>query len=589
MAFRNLATGTNAYTDVHHTAYTLTTAGTEGTLALLPVFLDHVLYPTITDAGFVTEVYHVDGEGAEAGVVFSEMQAIENESGSVAYLALRKALYPGACGYAMETGGIMSLIRSLTVEQIREYHGAYYRPDNCFIVVAGKVQTGELLSAVDKLAPKLADAARHPPVGSLPRPFTEHPVPELAASEDIEVEFPADEEDSGCVMIGWRAHQFGHFGRSLALNILHAYLTESELSVLHSHFVEGSEGEEGVCAGVSCGLCENGHTFHYVSFDAVRSSAIAGIKASLIAVLQELCAKGLDMARMATIMHRFHIRHLNALEDSPHDTLAHYITLSLLFGREPEDAGRKLRSVFSGDAMTPLQAWTSDEWVALLKESMLEAPMVCVRAVPSAARAAQLAKLEEERLAACTESLGKEGLQKLQDVLDEAMETNDTACPDGVLSGFAVPSVQCISLIPVQTAVYPPEAAAARQAQVDQALAHFAARHTLAPGHQAGCLHSLAEQLDQLSAAKAGGQAPITRQQIEALPVFVQLDNVPSDFVELRVVMSTEDLTQDQRAYLELYLEAAFSLPVRRGPHQHSSVLSLLSHCSLPQGMIVAI
>ena len=112
--------------------------------------------------------------------------------------------------------------------------------------------------------------------------------------------------------------------------------------------------------------------------------------------------------------------------------------------------------------------------------------------------------------------------------------------------------------------MHPPEAAAARQAQVDQALAHFAARHSLAPGHQAGCLHSLAEQLDQLSAAKAGGQAPIARQQIEALPVFVQLDNVPSDFVELRVVMSTEDLTQDQRAYLELYLEAAFSLPVRR-------------------------
>ena len=29
--------GTNAYTDVHHTAYTLTTAGDEGMLALLPV------------------------------------------------------------------------------------------------------------------------------------------------------------------------------------------------------------------------------------------------------------------------------------------------------------------------------------------------------------------------------------------------------------------------------------------------------------------------------------------------------------------------------------------------------------------------
>ncbi len=37
-------------------AYTLTTAGSEGMLALLPVFIDHVLFPTITDSGFVTEV-----------------------------------------------------------------------------------------------------------------------------------------------------------------------------------------------------------------------------------------------------------------------------------------------------------------------------------------------------------------------------------------------------------------------------------------------------------------------------------------------------------------------------------------------------
>ncbi len=97
---------------------------------------------------------------------------------------------------------------------------------------------------VDLLAPKLRDTSRHPPVGSLPRPFTEHPVPPLSASVDRVVEFPDDTEDAGCVMIGWRAHEFGDFARSLALNILHAYLSESELSVLHSHFVEGGESAE---------------------------------------------------------------------------------------------------------------------------------------------------------------------------------------------------------------------------------------------------------------------------------------------------------------------------------------------------------
>ena len=156
--------GTNAYTDVHHTAYTLTTAGSEGTLALLPVFLDHVLYPTITPSGFVTEVYHVDGQGADAGVVFSEMQAIENESRTVAYVAMRKLLYPGKCGYAMETGGIMADIRSLTVEQIRDYHKEYYRPDNTFIIVTGMVDVdkGEL-PATHPTAPALSALPAIPP------------------------------------------------------------------------------------------------------------------------------------------------------------------------------------------------------------------------------------------------------------------------------------------------------------------------------------------------------------------------------------------------------------------------------------------
>lgn len=48
-----------------------------------PVYLDHILHPTITDAGFVTEVHHINGAGEDAGVVYSEMQARENQSGDL--------------------------------------------------------------------------------------------------------------------------------------------------------------------------------------------------------------------------------------------------------------------------------------------------------------------------------------------------------------------------------------------------------------------------------------------------------------------------------------------------------------------------
>ena len=50
---RAFSNGTNAWTTVDHTAYTVSTAGEQGFLQLLPIYVDHILYPTITDAGYV--------------------------------------------------------------------------------------------------------------------------------------------------------------------------------------------------------------------------------------------------------------------------------------------------------------------------------------------------------------------------------------------------------------------------------------------------------------------------------------------------------------------------------------------------------
>ena len=65
---------TNAWTATDHTAYTLDTAGWAGFAQILPVYLEHVIVPTLTDAACYTEVHHIDPEGNDAGVVYSEMQ-----------------------------------------------------------------------------------------------------------------------------------------------------------------------------------------------------------------------------------------------------------------------------------------------------------------------------------------------------------------------------------------------------------------------------------------------------------------------------------------------------------------------------------
>jgi hypothetical protein len=394
------------------------------------------------------------------------------------------------------------------------------RPDNTFVIVTGSVSASRVLSAVDILRPKLSDPSRHPPPGIVPRPFFEHPVPELTEAVDKTVEFPSEVEDSGLVMIGWRACAFRDVKQTLALNVLHAYLSESEVSILHQRFVEGKasparpprhqdqgeegeEGEEGEgegegdCGSVSCGICENGETMHYVAFDAVRAEAVDGIKERLVETLEEVYAQGIDMERMATVIERFHVRHLSALEDAPHETLAHYLTLSLLFAERKDDWRRKLDSVLSHQAPAALKAYDSEAWRRLLREAMLAPPMVCVKAVASPARAAQLAAEEEERMAARVAQLGAGGLEDKQRHVQEAMATNEAPVPDHILKAFKVPSVDSIRFIPLATAVYPPAARLARLTHTREALRVFGLEHGIGKGEaMLEGFDALAEELD---------------------------------------------------------------------------------------------
>lgn len=149
--------GTNAWTAVDHTAYTLETAGWEGFAQILPVYLEHVVLPTITDDGCVTEVHHIDGEGNDAGVVYSEMQAVQYNSNELMDLRARRLLYPENVGFRYETGGMMEALRLLTPERIREFHKAMYHPQNLAIVVVGEADHEDLLRILGDFEESIAN------------------------------------------------------------------------------------------------------------------------------------------------------------------------------------------------------------------------------------------------------------------------------------------------------------------------------------------------------------------------------------------------------------------------------------------------
>ena len=150
-----IARGTNAWTDTDHTAYTLTTGGRDGFLAMLPIFMDHILYPTITDTGFLTEVHHIDGNGRDAGVVYCEMQGRENTEGDLVAHRLATLLFPGRSPFHSETGGKQADLRVLTVQETRQYHRDYYRPDNLCVIVTGAVAPEAVFAALAPTEAKL--------------------------------------------------------------------------------------------------------------------------------------------------------------------------------------------------------------------------------------------------------------------------------------------------------------------------------------------------------------------------------------------------------------------------------------------------
>lgn len=113
---RVLSHGVNAWTDIDNTTYTFECASAEGMLKIVPVYLDHILFPLMTPEIFKTEIYHVDGTGHEGGVVFSEMQGNEGSEGTVLDLGLRRVLYNRDNAYRSETGGQLDALRKLTLE-----------------------------------------------------------------------------------------------------------------------------------------------------------------------------------------------------------------------------------------------------------------------------------------------------------------------------------------------------------------------------------------------------------------------------------------------------------------------------------------
>ncbi|KAH8070912.1 peptidase [Aureococcus anophagefferens] len=434
LANRCLARGTNAWTDVDHTAYTVTTAGSSGLLNLLPIYVDHILRPTLTEAGFETEVHHVTGGGEDKGVVYCEMQGRETTAESLAERECLAALYP-KCGYSSETGGLCANVRALKNGQVQRYHAEFYRASNLCLVVTGGVDADKLLATVDGARERSWPAAAAAKAADFPRPWTT-PVAALDFGGDPPkrtCDFPAADESTGLVVLGWRATAYGEFLADAKASVLWQYLADGASSPLTKAFVDA-----GKCSGVWPTSDRFKVGYRQVWFEDVDVAELDAIPGALDAALAEEAAKGVDLARLRDVVARSRRRSVSALEDDPTGFLVSPALKHFIYAENREDT-TSLKAM--SDALGLLDACAAvgqAEWDAALRALADARDRVVVTA---AVQRRQGARRRAARVLLAKTQLGDKGLKEKQAVLDAAVAENERPIPEAMLDCVPEPDL----------------------------------------------------------------------------------------------------------------------------------------------------
>ncbi|PNF33802.1 Uncharacterized protein C05D11.1 [Cryptotermes secundus] len=510
LANRCLASGTNAWTDTDHTCYTMTNAGSEGFLAVMPIYLDHILYPTLTDSGYVTEVHHITAEGEDAGVVYCEVQGCENTGERRCHLEMSRAMYPGHCGYKSAASGVMKNLRDSTDNiKVRNYHKEFYRPENLTLIIAGQVKPDEVFQALTTVEDKIISKGNR---GPFTRPW-QSPVPPLQESVDLKVPYPCDEEDNGMVYIAWRGPSaVKELYRMDACLILLRYLTDTPVSPLQKEFVET---DDPYASKVSCCLTENSESMLYLMFENVPTEKIDLVKNRLFEILGAIASgsEQLDMRRMHTVIHKHILESLSHLENSPHETVTFMIIGDMLYGNTKEDLSQRLNPV---EDLHKMEKEPEEFWLQLLKMYLLDGPSVTIRGYPSLEEQQLMAKSEKQRISEQRQKFGKEGLTKLGEQLQQATVENEKPPPRDMLTSIPIPSTSSINFHPIQCFT------------TDSAEQH-------------------------------------SKFELSEVPVQMHLDSVHTNFVYMFILMDTAGVPCELRPYLPLLLESLLELPVKRG------------------------
>ncbi|KAF7584021.1 Peptidase M16 inactive domain family protein [Clavispora lusitaniae] len=511
---------TNAWTSVDQTVYTLTTAGWEGFKTLLTIYLDHLFKPTLTNEACLTEVYHIDGKGKEKGVVFSEMQGIENQSWFLTYNELQKTLYAETSGYSSETGGLTSELRHLTNDQIRDFHKAMYRPDNLCVVITGSVDEQELLEIMNEFDNSLSPLSDEP----RKRPFVDSPH-DMPLNEYIikRVEFPDKDESMGELVLGWIGPESEKALDNLAVDMVGSYFTDSPISLFNKHLVEI---EDPMATEIDYGTDDFIRTGLNFTVSGVPTDRLKEVDAKIKEMIEQSTKEeSFDLQYMQQIVRQQMLKFVANTERSS-TTFSNVAISEFIYGKKDgTDLEKWTKDLHEFEV---LSTWSAKEWCDIIKKYFVDNKCASILGVPSSALNKSTKKENKQRIKDIREKYGEEGLAKLDQELKKAQEKNDLPIPDEVLTQFGKPDPSKIEFI-------------------------YTKSYRAGANKTDASIYTDDDEFATL----------IKKDEPEDMPLFLHFEEFKSRFVTVHIIMPTTNVPESLLCYFSL-IEEIFSLSIKK-------------------------
>ncbi|KAG5985531.1 hypothetical protein E4U54_005991, partial [Claviceps lovelessii] len=335
-------------------------------------------------------------------------------------------------------------------------------------------------------------------------------------------EFPEEDESVGEILIGFFGPNCNDLIATSALNILLTYLCGSSVSILENVLVEKEE----LASSVTQWWEARPNSLIWLQPTGVATEKLEFVEKRLFELLKEVASKPLDMDYMLDCIRR-EKRQVKFHAETSESFYATNIITDYLFGKRDGSTLKELASLSEYDV---LEKWSDEQWRAFLSKWMADAHHVSILGKPSHELAKKMKSEEEARIAKRKEELGHEGLERLAKKLEDAKNKNDEPIPAQLIDQWDVPGTDSIHFIESDTA-------------------------------RSGRARSIG-----LGAGAA--QKTIDSSTSGKLPLFIQFEDVPTNFVHINIHLGTSQVPVQLKPLMSIFSDNFFNTHVMRDGKQ---------------------